>query len=179
MWLTVPIVHKEGQLINEVKPDGLHWQKEHWKSIAQNYNNTPHFKNYRGMFETIYKHEWERLVDLNITLIKEIAILLNIKMPQIIKSSEMTTSGEKTDRLIPILKAVNCDTYISGVAAKDYLEVKKLNDAGIEVRWFEYQHPVYPQKGKFIPYLSAIDLLFNVGGEAIDYIRQGVNLVKA
>lgn len=180
MWLTVPIIRREGQLINEVMiNNSTHWQKDHWKSIQQNYSSTPYFKQHKEWLEEIYCHfTWDKLIDLNVYLLKILVWQLNIKIPQIVKSSEMATEGHKTDRLLPILKKLKADTYISGVGAKDYLEVKKLNDAGIEVKWFEYQHPVYPQKGEFIPYLSALDLLMNTGDKAIDYLRQGVCLVK-
>lgn len=180
MWLTVPIIRKEGQLINEVLIDNSKfWQKKHWKSIQQNYSKAPYFKQYENVFREIYETKWEKLIDLNLTILKELAMQLGIKMPKIVKSSEFETSGNKTDRLIPLLKAVDADSFIEGVAGKDYLEVQKLRDAGVETFWFEYHHPVYPQKGEFIPYLSALDLLFNTGDGAIEYLRQGVNLVRA
>ena len=180
MWLTVPIVRKEGQLINEVMiNNSTHWKRDHWRSISQNYSQAPYFSKSHSAFFDIYAYEWEKLVDLNVSLISHLASELGIKMPKIIRSSEMETEGHKTDRLIPILKKLKADTYISGVAAKDYLDIKKFNDEGIDVKWFEYNHPIYPQKGEFIPYLSAIDLLFNTGNRAIDYIREGVNLVEA
>lgn len=179
MWLTVPIVRREGQLINEVTIDNSkHWREDHWKSIEQNYGNAPYFKWFKPDFELIYQKEWDRLIDLNVALMYRLALQLGIRMPKIMKSSEMETSGSKTDRLVPILKAVGADSFIEGMAGKAYLDVKKLNDNGIEVLWFDYQHPVYPQSGEFIGYLSAIDPLFNIGDKAIDYIRQGVNLVK-
>jgi hypothetical protein len=50
------------------------------------------------------------------------------------------------------------------VGAKDYYKPELYQQAGIEVVWQEFVHPVYPQQfGKFIPYLSSIDLLFNCG----------------
>ena len=180
MWLTVPIVRKEGQLINEVMIDNSkNWEKSHCKSIEQNYSSASYFKWFRPDFELIYQKQWEKLADLNIALMYRMALQLGIRIPAMMKSSELKTSGSKTDRLIPILKAVGADSFIEGVAGKDYLDVRKMNETGIEVFWFEYQHPVYPQKGEFIGYLSALDLLFNIGDKAIGYIRQGVNLVRA
>ena len=179
MWLTVPIIHREGQLINEVMiNNSVNWRKQHYKSIIQNYSHTPHYGQYIERLEVIYGKEWERLFDLNVALIREIAVLLRIKMPRMVKSSAIETEGRKTDRLLPILKELRADTYISGIAAKGYLEVDKLNDADIEVQWLEYEHPIYQQAGEFISHLSAIDLLFNTGDKAIDYLRQGANLVK-
>jgi hypothetical protein len=180
MWLTVPILRKEGQLINEVMIDNSkHWRQKHWHSIYQNYSTVAYFKQYKNAFEMIYQAKWEKLIDLNLALLHELAVQLNIRIPKILKSSEMETSGSKTDRLVPILKAVGADVFIEGLAGKSYLEVQKFRDAGIETFWFDYQHPVYPQQGEFIPYLSTIDLLMNTGDKAIDYLRKGVNLVQA
>ena len=170
MWLTVPIVRNKTQLINEVKIDGNKWQKKHWKSIQQNYSRTPYFEQYESVFQKIYQTEWEYLIDLDVALLKELAIQLRINMPEFIYASDIKTEGHKTDRLIPILKATGADIFIEGLAGKNYIEVNRLNEAGIEIKWFEYNHPVYPQRGEFIPYLSAIDLLFNTGDKAIDYI---------
>jgi hypothetical protein len=45
----------------------------------------------------------------------------------------------------------------------------------MKVYWFDYQHPVYPQiHGEFLSYMSAIDLLFNAGERARDYVREGL-----
>jgi len=74
--------------------------------------------------------------------------------------------------LISLLKNVGTTEYISGQAAKKYIEPEKFEKAGIKLTWFEYNHPIYPQiRGEFVPYLSAIDLLMNTGEKAIEYIR--------
>jgi hypothetical protein len=177
IWLTVPIERNEGQLINEVKINGEHWAKDHWKTIEQNYCKAPYFKKYQYNFELIYQSKWNRLVDLNVKLLYTLSESIKINIPPIVFSSTIKTEGHKTDRLLPILKELKADTYISGVAAKNYLDVEKLKQNGIITKWFEYKHPIYPQLGDdFIPYMTALDLLFNTGDKAIDYLRQGVKL---
>lgn len=179
-WLTVPIVRNEGQIINDVKINGNHWNKDHWKTIQQNYVKAPYFKQYQDIYTRIYEMQWNKLVNLNITLMLETARQLKIKIPQIIRSSDIEVSGDKTDRLLCLLKYVKADTYLSSVGAKSYLDVKSLNNEGIEVKWCEYNNPVYPQRyAGFVPYLSVLDLLLNVGDESVKYLRQGLNLVKA
>lgn len=53
--------------------------------------------------------------------------------------------GEKTGRLLLILEEIGADKYISGPAAKDYIEINGFRERSIELYWYEYQHPVYPQ----------------------------------
>jgi hypothetical protein len=176
MWLSVPIVRKFGQNINEVQVNNTsNWRRKHWSSIYQSYAKAPCFKDYKEEIERIYKKEWEYLSDLSISIIEKLSELLGVNMPKFIRSSELgDIKGEKTGRLLAILEKIGVDEYISGPAAKDYIEIERFRQKGIKLYWYEYQHPVYPQiRGEFIPYLSAIDLLFNTGEDAINYIRAG------
>ena len=176
MWLSVPIIRNFGQNIDEVQINNAsNWRKKHWSSIYQSYAKAPCFKDYKEEIERIYQSEWEYLSDLSIAIIEKLSELLGVDIPKFIKSSELTDiTGEKSDRLLFVLEKMSADEYISGPAAKDYIEIDKFKEKGIKLYWYEYQHPVYLQiKGEFIPYLSAIDLLFNTGDEAIKYIREG------
>jgi hypothetical protein len=175
-WLSVHIYHDFGQKINEVKiNDASNWRKKHWQSIYQSYAKAPHFLEYQDEIEKIYQMEWVYIGELNIFIIKKLSELLGVRIPKFIKSSELEgITGQKTDRLFPILEQIGADEYVTGPGTRDYLETDKFRERGIKLYWYEFQHPVYPQiRGEFTPYLSVIDLLFNTGGEAIKYIREG------
>jgi hypothetical protein len=46
------------------------------------------------------------------------------------------------------------------------MDLARFEAAGIAVRVQRYDHPVYPQRhGEFVPFLSGLDLLLNVGAE--------------
>lgn len=176
LWLTVPVIRNFGQLIKDTKINtDIIWRKKHWKTIEQSYSKAPHFEEIGEVMEELYLSYFFYLADLNIYFTKILAEVIGVKMPRFIKSSELKgIEGEKTDRVLSVLRAIGGTEYISGMAAMDYLQAEKLHKAGIELTWFDYQHPTYPQiRGDFIPYLSAIDLLFNVGDEAIEHIRRG------
>ena len=74
-WLTVP-VRKEEKPINEVKIrndvriSGMEWSKYHWRQIYGNYANAEFFDNYVDELEKIYNKHYEKLIDLNMSLIK-------------------------------------------------------------------------------------------------------------
>ncbi|CAB3290115.1 WbqC-like protein family [Methanocaldococcus lauensis] len=175
VWLTVPVIKKFGQRINEVRiNNSTNWRKKHWKTIKYSYSKAPYFKDYKDIFEEIYAREWNYLYELNIYIIKTITEILGLKT-KFILSSELNVEGKKTDRLIRILKKINATEYISGPSAKAYIEPEKFKRENIGLYWFEFNHPKYPQiHGDFVPYLSVIDLLFNVGEvEAVKYIKEG------
>ncbi len=176
IWLTVPILRKFGQKINETKIDNSsNWFIKHWKSIYYSYNNAPYFDEYNTEISSIYDENWHYLCDLNIRIIEVLTELLKLDKPQFIKSSDIDgITGKKTDRLLNILGKMDIDGYISGPAAMDYIEPLQFKHNNINLYWFEYKHPVYPQIGdEFTPYMSVIDLLFNKGDKSRDYIKNG------
>jgi len=177
IWLSVPIIKKFGQRINEVKiNNNINWAEKHWKSLKYAYTKARFFEDYAYIFKKIYVNKkWEYLVDLDVTTIKEISKLLGLDNTKFMFSCELNAEGEKTDRLINILNRIGADEYITGPAAKAYIEADKFKKAGIRLYWYEFKHPTYPQLyGEFVPYLSVIDLLFNTGEKSIDYIRKGL-----
>ncbi|MBV9121321.1 MAG: WbqC family protein [Chloroflexi bacterium] len=79
-------------------------------------------------------------------------------------SSGMGIAGERSERLLKLCLALGATHYLSGSAARGYLDVELFERAGIGVEWQDYQHPNYPQLyGAFMPYLSALDLILNCG----------------
>ena len=181
IWLSVPVIQNFGQKINEVKiNNNLNWRDKHWTSIKHHYSKAPFFQKYRDSFEKIYKKEWEYLVDLNITLIKKISEILGLDTEFMLSSELRGVKGTKTDRLINILKLIGADEYITGPGTKAYIEPENFKGNDIALYWYEFNHPSYAQLyGDFVPYLSVIDLLFNMGGESIKLLREGEeNAVK-
>jgi hypothetical protein len=170
MWLSVPVISKgKGrQLINEVQIDNTFpWRRQHLNSLKAWYAHAPHFKDYSGFFEAVYSRNWDKLVDLNVHIIKYCLSELSISTP-IYFESDLGINAQSTDRIIAICKKLNADTYLSGAGGKQYLEEDKLIEARIELAYQSFSHPVYRQQYQsegveFIGELSILDLLFNEG----------------
>ncbi len=176
IWLTVPIKKGPSKKIHEVQIDNSSlWSKRHWRTIEVAYCKAPYFKSYSDPIKEIFKRVWTSLADLNIYTIELLANLLRIRMPKIIRSSElMGLDGVKEERLINLLQMIHATEYISGPSAKDYIVPSDFADNNIMLHWFEFTHPVYSQyHGEFIPFLSSLDMLFNEGDRSIEYIREG------
>jgi hypothetical protein len=174
-WLTVPVLvkGKYHQTIRETEIDGTDWSIQHWKALTQNYRRTPHFSEIAAWLEPLYLSEsYSHISQLNRRFIEVICKYLGIKTA-VTNSWDYQLIEGKTERLTHICVQANAAEYISGPAAKGYLEEKIFKDLGIKLTWFDYAgYPVYPQPwGNFDHGVTILDLLFNCGKEAHRYMR--------
>jgi WbqC-like protein family len=173
-WLTIPVQVKGRyhQRVDETLVSDPAWAEQHWATLRGWYGKAPFFEQYRSVLEGAYLGCEERhLSRINRRLLEVVAGLLGIETP-FSSSLDYDTGGAKTERLLGICKAAGATSYLSGPAAKDYFEESLFADAGIEVRWMEYAgYPDYPQLyPPFEHHVSALDLLFNVGPDAPNYL---------
>jgi hypothetical protein len=175
-WLTIPVLAKGAQSRNVPICDvqicwDRPWSSTHLKAFSHNYGKAPFFDRYQPLLQRWYASRPERLADFDIETTVELAREIGIEHTQFLRSSTLNCSGTKTDRLLEILKKLGATHYISGPAAKDYLEVEKLAAEGITVEWMNYNYGEYPQLfPPFDPYVSILDLLMMTGPGAADYI---------
>jgi len=147
------------------------WTKKHFQTLKNTYGKAPFFKKYLPLLQEIYERKDEKLADFTCFTSELIARELGIDHTKFIRSSTLPAVGVKTDRLVSILTQLNATHYVSGPSAVAYLEQGKLEKAGISLEWMSYDYPPYPQiHGPFIPNVTILDLLFNVGLEAPHYI---------
>lgn len=175
-WLTIP-VHSGGATgglpINQVRIDWAKpWNASHWKALNFAYGRAPCFKQYLPLLEPFYQRHDEFLADFTIDLTTAIARALGIHHTRFIRSSDLTgITGQKTDRLIQILKPLGVTHYISGPSAREYIEQEKFDAAGITLEYMTYDYPAYPQlQSPFDPQVSILDLLFMTGDRALGFI---------
>ena len=182
VWLTVPVEQKGrlDQIIRDVKIDNERpWRKKHIGTVEGFYKKAPYFDSlfdgYREIIESGHEYLWQ----LDFDLINWMNRSMGIDTP-IVLSSDLAVDGAKSDRLLAICRHLGADEYFSGAAARHYLDVGLFRDAGIEVYYQEYVHPVYPQlHGKFISHMSALDLMMIALPEASRIIESGRKWVKA
>jgi hypothetical protein len=172
-WLTVPVRHRFGQPLRAVEIDNTqNWRQKHWRSLEQSYSRAPFFDTYRQVFKDCYDRRWDNLCELNIHLIQTISSLLGIKSVTFLRASEIGVVCENaTQRLIDICEHLGATRYIIGTRAKDYMEEDRWSQSSVALEWFEPAYPAYPQLyGEFAEHCSIVDLLFNCGPAAPDYI---------
>lgn len=160
--------------INEIELVDGDWRKANLDLIRENYRQSRFFDEIYPEIEALYALPCQKMAELNIASIRMLSRLLDVQLPEVF-SSELRPEGRSNALLVDILKKVSATQYLSGVGAKDYFEPGPFEAAGIEVRWQNFQHPIYPQlHGPFEPYLSSIDVLFNCGREEARRVLRSV-----
>lgn len=173
-WLTVPVKTKGKyhQTIRETEIDGVDWAKAHWKNIVLNYRRAPYFDDLVGLLEPLYDLEYTHLSALNRIFLVAVCNYLGITT-KISNSWDYKLSEGKTERLADLCVQAGGMEYISGPAAKGYIEESIFSTMGIQLTWFDYAgYPEYPQLwGNFTHGVSILDLLFNCGKNAPSYMK--------
>jgi hypothetical protein len=148
------------------------WNQTHLKTLQHSYYKSPYFGLYAPLLDEFFVHRRDQyLADFTIDLAMAITRELGIGHTKFLRSSALRINGEKTDRLISILKVVGASHYISGPSAKDYIEEEKFQKAGITFEYMVYDYPEYPQLYQpYDPNVSILDLLFMTGPQALQYI---------
>jgi len=174
-WLTVPVEvkGKYTQKIKDTRISDPRWARKHWEAIRHGYSKAEFFKDYQELFEELYLNcNEEFLSRVNFRFLEAINRILDIKT-SIRWSSEFKLPEGKNERLISICRELGATHYISGPAAKEYLDESAFRQEGIEVEWMDYSgYPEYRQL--FPPFehgVSVLDLLFNEGSNAKTFMK--------
>ncbi len=170
-WLTVPVSFSFGDPINKVKiANSTNWQRKMETMLEHSFARSPYFKTFNRELFDIIEREWNNLAEINEASVLWLMKVFEIERPTIRASEIDGLSDEPTMRLIDICKHLGADTYLSGAGGHDYLDVKLFEQHGIKLQFQQFVHPEYEQLNwageneQFVPYLSAIDGLFNCGG---------------
>lgn len=172
-WLTVPVGQNIHRRIRDVTLPDTGWQARHWKTIESNYRRARHFDLIAEAIEPFYTQKRHTfLSSLNRSLIEAISAFLGITT-RISNSWDYTLSDGQTQRLVDLCKQVGATEYISGPAARSYIDEAAFSKEGIKLTWFDYAgYPEYSQLwGQFAHGVTILDLLFNCGADSPKYMR--------
>lgn len=171
-WITIPVKkEKLSKKINETFTISNGWQKKHMNMIAINYSKASYFKKYSKQLFSIYEKS-ESLSEINFNFIKEICDILGIKT-EILQSTDLNLVGDKNSKLIDACKKLEADVYLSGPRGSNYLNLELFDKNKLKVEFMDYSdYPQYPQLfGDYLNQVSILDLIFNVGPNASNYLK--------
>tara|TARA_B100000029_G_scaffold514889_1_gene619494 strand:- start:1330 stop:2007 length:678 start_codon:yes stop_codon:yes gene_type:complete len=174
-WSRISVPVKKNQKffqINDVKINNdINWQEKNLELISKSYKNANFYNSYFSSISSIFYNNWESLMGLNLKILKTVIEWLNIKT-KILFESDLDVKGKSSKRLVNICKEVNATTYLSGIGGKNYLDEKIFQENKININYQEYSPISYPQINSktFIPNLSILDLLFNMGSKSENFI---------
>ncbi len=153
--LTIPVNRVNGNhtKTNEICIDySQNWQILHWRTIVTAYSKSPYFLFYRDFFEPLYFNEYKFLLEFNSKILSTVLKAIQINNLQINYTDQFLTGSDFLDlrnEFHP--KAKNSDLVA--------FELPRY------IQTFEENHG-------FIPNLSIIDLLFNIGPQALPYLKK-------
>jgi hypothetical protein len=173
-WLTIPVSQKSlNQKINETIVSNDNWRKKHWKSLILTYGKAKYFKEIKALLEPLYLDSNEQQLSfINFNFIKRISSFLEIKT-KIRWSNEFELIEGQSEKLLGLCKDFNANIYLSGPAAKNYLDEKIFMESRIKVEWIDYSnYPKYNQFGnEFKHEVSILDLLFHEGPNSYKFMK--------
>lgn len=178
-WLTIPCGHDINRLICDVRIVDNRWQKNHWSIICQCYKRSEYYKYYKEFFAELYLNiKWVFLSELNQTFIRKISSEILGFKTNFRDSREFNLSPNlnKEDRWIDLLTKTVASDLIIGPSARNYLDERKIDKVlnnGIKIHWMNYD--AYPEYNQHFPpfdhYVSIIDLIFNEGQNAVNFMK--------
>lgn len=178
--LKVPVEQHLGDLILNVRTkDELHWKEKHLKTIRMNYSKAVFFSEIFPGFENIIMNHEGSIADLNIAINEFICAGFGFNT-KILKSSDLNIQTVREERVIDICLAAGGDEYLSGNGARVYQTEKHFTERGLKLTYIDYKpikyNQVWPKIG-FLPYMSAIDYIFNCGFDW-DYVENEVKKIN-
>lgn len=180
VWLTIPVVTagRFGQLVQDVEIADARWAEKHWKTLETCYSRASFWQPVEGEVRVLYEQAASEpgLSGVNEIFLRGLCKLLGIGTG-IRRASEFDLPDGRNERLIALCRQAGATEYLSGPAARKYLDEQRFERNGIRVRWMDYRgYPEYRQlfTPPFIHEVSILDLLFNEGpSEAPRYLLCG------
>lgn len=174
-WLTVPTRGRRlGQKINEVKIDEEgNWRQRHLQILRDAYEKAPNVNEMLKLVETVYAGDYQSIGELSeaseLALCRYFGISSHTSF---LSSKKLKIEGAGTRRVLDIVLALGGNIYLTGHGAKRYLDHEEFEQAGIRVQYMDYARTPYRQMhGDFTPYVSALDLIANVGSSGRSFIH--------
>ncbi len=165
-WLSIPVVKSLGkQHIKDLEAAQIDWFKSHSSALETCYARSMYYDEIASIIGNIQAAQTlcHSIISSSESLLKAAGV---DHKQTTLKSSEMGISGSSSERVLNLVKAVNGTEYITGLGAKNYLAHDLFEDAGIDVKYMNYDVLPWPQQTpEFTPYVSALDLVANVAPE--------------
>jgi hypothetical protein len=147
------------------------WRRKHRQSLYVNYKNAPYFEHYWPFLDEFFGQAFESYLALFHQALALILKLLHLK-PHLLWASEISVTGTREDQVRVLLHREGIQTYILEASASRYFDCEKLRRADAACETVALPRHAYPQQfGGFVPNLSVLDVLFNLGPETIFYLK--------
>ena len=176
-WLTVPVLTKgkSPQMISEVQiNNAASWRAKHLRSLEQHYRKAKYFEEYWPAYEKLYSDDWHYLSAFN-----QAGIMLMLRQLGVSGMDtrfhtdwEFPLEGDSTAKILSICKCLRADSYLSGQSGEKYMDLERFDNTNISFSIQVVDETVRDQVYyPFEPFMSTLDLIFNLGPWARAYLR--------
>lgn len=148
--LTIPVIKTSGNhtKIKDIKIDySENWQMKHWRAIVSAYNHSPYFLFYKDALKPLYFKNYNFLFEYN-------SLVLNT-----------TLSMLKTQKSITYNSSYIKNTLPGILDLRNEINPKKKSNLNLKL-----YRQVFAERSGFIPNMSIIDLIFNLGPDSKDFL---------
>lgn len=127
--------------------DSENWQQQHWRTLFSAYNRSPYFEYYKDDLEILFLRKYERLIDFNLATVHWVKKQLKIDFEERIIDRYQKTHESALD--------------IRNLKPRDLNSFPPMT-----------YNQVFVDRNGFIPHLCILDLLFNEGRYAMEYLKK-------
>jgi WbqC-like protein family len=166
-FLTIPIVRKDylARRFREIEIARDDWRSSHFNFIRNTYGRHPFASDMLPPLERFFAASYRLLTEAVMASMRLSFELFGITTRVILQSElDYDRSLRRGDLVVALARAAGAHCYLSGSGGRSYLNEAAFGD-DLTLRYHEFQHPQYPQKGAavFQPGLACLDALFNLG----------------
>lgn len=177
-FLTIPALTKgkRDQTIKEVSCDiSQEWKKDHLNTLEHAYIKHKYGPEMLDVVARALNQPHFSLSETNIEIITAILTKLGLST-KLVKSSDIAVTGKKSEYLFNICNHIGANVYLSAAGSKEYIEEEGIFELStIKVEYQSFEIIEYPQQGvsTFVPYMSIVDMIANIGFANSNLIVRG------
>lgn len=169
--LTLPVRKagflEDGRHIRDIDLADTAAPARHFDTLRNRYRKSAGWRELEPCLKDILSIPREKLMDCTMATLRMTEELFGLN-PKLVLASDLNCKGAKSELVINLVKAVGCDTYLSGTGARAYQAPAEFERAGIKLLYQNFRHPRWRQShgGDFQPGCFALEWALEEGPAA-------------
>lgn len=181
LWMTAPVVrayHGVRRIDETEINDSTDWREKTRRTWRAQYGRARCFHEAFPLLDPLLAVRAPRLADYNLAVLAGLGRAIGLSTDRWRRSSTIGAAGTGTELLAALVKAVGGTHYLAGGGAGGYQEDAVFAREGLGLVPQGFTPTPYAQRGTdvFVPGLSIVDALMNVGVEATARLARGETL---